>query len=46
LRELGFPDKYFENFIWPLVIKAVQADQLKQELTRLEEHQREIGQRR
>jgi transcriptional regulator with XRE-family HTH domain len=46
LRELGFPDKYFENFIWPLVIKAVQADQLKQELARLEEHQREIGQRR
>jgi transcriptional regulator with XRE-family HTH domain len=46
LRELGFPDKYFENFIWPLVIMAVQADQLKQELARLEEHQREIGQRR
>jgi transcriptional regulator with XRE-family HTH domain len=37
LRELGFPDEHFEDFIWPLVVKAVQADQLEQENARLRE---------
>jgi transcriptional regulator with XRE-family HTH domain len=46
LRALSFPDEYFENFIWPLVIKAVRADRLEQELARLEEERRrEIGHR-
>ena len=31
LRELGFPDEYFESFTWPLIVKALQAEQLEQE---------------
>jgi transcriptional regulator with XRE-family HTH domain len=37
LRELGFPDEHFEDFIWPLVIRAIRADQLEQELAHLRE---------
>jgi hypothetical protein len=45
LRTRGFPDEYFEDFIWPLVVKAFRADRLEQELTRLrEEHGREASQ--
>jgi transcriptional regulator with XRE-family HTH domain len=32
LRALGFPDEHFEDFIWPLVIRAIRAGQLEQEL--------------
>jgi transcriptional regulator with XRE-family HTH domain len=46
LRELGFPDKHFESFIWPLVVKAVGADRLEQELARVEEERRQEGARR
>jgi hypothetical protein len=45
LRRLGFPDEYFEGFIWPLVLKAIRADQQEQELTRLREvRERETAQ--
>jgi transcriptional regulator with XRE-family HTH domain len=37
LRALGFPDEYFESFVWPLVIKAIRADGLEEENSRLEE---------
>jgi transcriptional regulator with XRE-family HTH domain len=37
LRRRGFPDEYFESFVWPLVIKAVRADGLEEENARLEE---------
>jgi transcriptional regulator with XRE-family HTH domain len=37
LRSRGFPDEYFDSFIWPLVIKAVRADGLEEENSRLEE---------
>jgi transcriptional regulator with XRE-family HTH domain len=47
LRKLGVPDELFEEFIWPLVVKAVRADQLEQELIQLrEEREREAAQRR
>jgi transcriptional regulator with XRE-family HTH domain len=47
LRARGFPDEYFEGFIWPLVVKALRADRLEQELARLrEERGRETAQRR
>ena len=47
MRRRGFPDEYFEDFIWPLVLKAVRADQLEQELTRLREvSEREAAQHR
>ncbi len=47
LRGRGFPDEYFEGFIWPLVVKAFQAGRLEQELARLrEERGREPAQRR
>jgi len=29
LRELGFPDEYFEGFLWPLVQKAHMAEQME-----------------
>src|SRR5215217_962249 len=45
LRAYGFPDEHFEGFIWPLVVKAIRADRLEQELARLqEEHGRETTQ--
>lgn len=34
LRTRGFPDEYFEGFIWPLVVKAMRVDRLEQELAR------------
>jgi transcriptional regulator with XRE-family HTH domain len=37
LRERGFPDEYFEDFIWPLVITSVRAERLEQENARLRE---------
>ena len=37
LRTLGFPDKHFEDFIWPLVITSVRAERLEQENARLRE---------
>jgi transcriptional regulator with XRE-family HTH domain len=37
LRTLGFPDKHFEDFIWPLVIRSVRAERLEQENARLRE---------
>lgn len=46
LRALGFPDKHFESFIWPLVVKAVRADRSEQELARVEEERRQEGARR
>ena len=46
LRALGFPDEHFESFIWPLVVKAVRADRLEQELARVEEERRQEGARR
>jgi len=46
LRALGFPDEHFESFIWPLVVKAVVADRLEQELARVEEERRQEGARR
>lgn len=46
LRTLGFPDEHFESFIWPLVVKAVRADRLEQELARVEEERRQEGARR
>jgi hypothetical protein len=36
LRARGFPDEYFEGFIWPLVVKAARADQLEQELAQVQ----------
>ncbi len=29
LRKLGFPDEYFEDFLWPMVQKAYMAEQLE-----------------
>ena len=46
LRALGFPDEHFESFIWPLVVKAVGADRLEQELARVAEERRQEGARR
>jgi transcriptional regulator with XRE-family HTH domain len=47
LRARGFPDEYFEGFIWPLILKALRADRLEEELTRLrEERGQETAQRR
>lgn len=44
LRTRGFPDEDFENFIWPLVVKAMRADQLEQKLARpREEREREAA---
>jgi transcriptional regulator with XRE-family HTH domain len=37
VRALGFPDEYFEGFIWPLVQEAVRAGHLEQENARLKE---------
>jgi len=37
LRERGYPDEDFEGFIWPLIVKARQAEQLEQEIARLQE---------
>jgi transcriptional regulator with XRE-family HTH domain len=37
VRALGFPDEYFEGFIWPLVQEAVRASHLEQENARLKE---------
>ena len=37
LRERGFPDEHFEDFIWPLVITSVRAERLEQENARLRE---------
>jgi len=37
LRERGYPDEDFEGFIWPLIVKARQAEQLEQENARLQE---------
>jgi transcriptional regulator with XRE-family HTH domain len=45
LRTHGFPDEYFEGFIWPIIVKAMQADRLEQELAQLrEDHERETAQ--
>jgi transcriptional regulator with XRE-family HTH domain len=46
LRALGFPDEHFEGFVWPLIVKALQADQLEQELARREELERKPTQAR
>jgi transcriptional regulator with XRE-family HTH domain len=47
LRNRGVPDELFEELIWPLVVKAVRADQLEHELIQLrEEREREAAQRR
>jgi transcriptional regulator with XRE-family HTH domain len=47
LRAQGFPDEHFEGFIWPLILKALRADRLEEELTRLrEERGQETAQRR
>lgn len=47
LRALGFPDEYFEDFLWPLIVKANRADLLEAELTKimkqLEENQAEVA---
>lgn len=40
LRRLGFPDEYFEDFIWPLVVKAARGDALERELAAFQEHER------
>lgn len=40
LRERGFPDEYFEDFIWPLVTMSVRAERLEQENARLREERR------
>ena len=37
LRERGYPDEDFEGFIWPLIVKARQAEQLEQENAQLRE---------
>ena len=37
LRALGFPDEHFESFVWPLIVKALHADHLEQEVSRLRE---------
>ncbi len=37
VRALGFPDEYFEGFIWPLVQEAVRAGHLEQDNARLKE---------
>ncbi len=36
LRARGFPDEYFEGFIWPLIKKAAREEQLKQKLAERE----------
>ncbi len=51
LRGRGFPDEYFEGFIWPLIVRTrqatLQAERLEQENARLrEERGREPAQRR
>lgn len=46
LRALGFPDEYFEDFIWPLVITSVRAERQEQELARLREERRREAARR
>jgi transcriptional regulator with XRE-family HTH domain len=40
LRERGFPDEYFEDFIWPLVTRSVRAERLEQENAWLREERR------
>jgi transcriptional regulator with XRE-family HTH domain len=40
LRALGFPDEYFESFIWPLVVTAARVEQLEQALAACEEERR------
>ena len=37
LRALGFPDEYFEDFIWPAVLEALRAAELEEELAQLKE---------
>jgi hypothetical protein len=37
LRERGFPDEHFEDFIWPLVITSFRAERLEQDNVRLRE---------
>jgi transcriptional regulator with XRE-family HTH domain len=37
LRERGFPDEHFEDFIWPLVITSFRAVRLEQDNIRLRE---------
>jgi len=37
LRERGYPDEDFEGFIWPLIVKARQAEQREQENAQLRE---------
>jgi len=37
LRARGYPDEDFESFIWPLIVKARRAEQLEQEIARLQE---------
>jgi transcriptional regulator with XRE-family HTH domain len=37
LRERGFPDEHFEDFIWPLVITSFRAERLEQDNIRLRE---------
>jgi transcriptional regulator with XRE-family HTH domain len=32
LRSLGFPDEYFEDFIWPLVVTDVGLEQMREQL--------------
>jgi transcriptional regulator with XRE-family HTH domain len=46
LRELNFPDEYFESFIWPLVVEAARAKRLEQELSQREESKREAARHR
>ena len=42
VRALGFPDEYFEGFIWPLVQEAVRAGHLEQENARLKEENAQL----
>ncbi len=37
LRARGYPDEDFESFIWPLIVKARRAEELEQEIARLQE---------
>jgi HTH-type transcriptional regulator, competence development regulator len=47
LRTLGFPDEYFESFIWPLVVEAARVESLEQALAVCEEERRrEMAQNR
>jgi transcriptional regulator with XRE-family HTH domain len=42
LRERGYPDEDFEEFIWPLIQRALRTEMLEHELARLKEERKEF----